>query len=184
LIVDAQHRRAPELLVGDGEEPSFELVLRQGRERLFERCWLPRLEAGGVGIQICPLYGTSAPMDRARERSGGGASARRRGAARVCLDRSADLTDSRVRLILSMEAVKPLDGNPGAFEDWYDRGRPALVGALRARGYDGERLERELAEDPSRGPASLTSCRAAIKPAAEGAGFHRLPGTAGRGHGP
>lgn len=58
-----------EVLVGEGEEPSLELILRQGRERLLERHWLPRREAGGVGIQICPLRGACAPGDGACERA-------------------------------------------------------------------------------------------------------------------
>jgi hypothetical protein len=55
VIVDAHTDVVLELLASDGEEPSLELILRRGRERPLERYWLPRLEAGGVGIQICPL---------------------------------------------------------------------------------------------------------------------------------
>jgi hypothetical protein len=55
VIIDAHTDVVLELLVGEGGEPSLELILRQGEDRLLERYWLPRLEAGGVGIQICPL---------------------------------------------------------------------------------------------------------------------------------
>jgi hypothetical protein len=68
-IVDAHTDVLLELLVGEGAKPSLELILRRGRDRLLERYWLPRLEAGGVGIQICPLCGACAPGTRARERA-------------------------------------------------------------------------------------------------------------------
>jgi hypothetical protein len=61
VIVDAHNDVLLELLVGAGEEPSLELVLPGGRDRLFERYWLPKLEAAGVGVQICPLYGACEP---------------------------------------------------------------------------------------------------------------------------
>jgi membrane dipeptidase len=127
VIVDGHTDVLLELLVGDGEEQSVELVLRRGRERLFERYWLPRLEAGGVGIQICPLYGACAPGAGASERALAQEAELRRAveenAERVCLVRTgADLADPRLRLILSMEGVEPLEGDPGAFEGWYERG--------------------------------------------------------------
>jgi membrane dipeptidase len=41
----------------------------------------------------------------------------------VCLaTRRADLDDSRLRLVLSMEGVEPLEGDPGAFDEWHQRG--------------------------------------------------------------
>jgi membrane dipeptidase len=127
VIVDAHTDVLLELIVGDGEEPSLELVLRHGRERLFERYWLSKLEAGGVGIQICPLYGACAPgpgaSGRALAQQAQLGCAVEENAERVCLVRTgADLADPRVRLILSMEGVEALEGDPDAFEDWYDRG--------------------------------------------------------------
>ena len=125
--VDAHTDVVLELLVGEGEEPSLELILRRGQNRLLERYWLPRLEAGGVGIQICPLYGACAPAEGARVRALAQQTELRRAAEetaeRVCLVRSgADLADPRLRLVLSMEGVETLEGDPGAFEDWYERG--------------------------------------------------------------
>ena len=35
---------------------------------------------------------------------------------------NAELDDPRLRLVLSMEGVEPLEGDPGAFDDWYERG--------------------------------------------------------------
>ena len=127
VIVDAHNDVVLELLVGGGEEPSLELILREGEDRLFERYWLPRLEAGGVGVQICPLYGACAPGDGSRGRALAQEAELRRAveanAERVCLVRArGELADPRLRLVLSMEGVEPLEGDPGAFEDWYERG--------------------------------------------------------------
>jgi membrane dipeptidase len=127
VIVDAHTDMVLELLASGGEEPSLELILRRGRQGLLERYWLPRLEAGGVGIQICPLYGASELGAGARERALAQEAELRRAAEetaeRVCLVRTcADLADPRVRLVLSMEGVEPLEGDPSAFEDWYARG--------------------------------------------------------------
>lgn len=127
VIVDAHNDVLLELLVGSGEAPSLELVLRRGRDRVFDRYWLPKLEAGGVGVQICPLYGACVLGDGWRERALDQEAELRRAAAangeRVCLVRAGDdLDDPRLRVVLSMEGVEPLEGDPGAFEEWYERG--------------------------------------------------------------
>jgi membrane dipeptidase len=127
VIVDAHNDVLLELLVGPGEPPPLELELRRGRERLLDRYWLPALEAGGVGVQVCPLYGACEPGPGARERALAQAvefgAAVEANAARVCHARSrADLDDPRIRLILSMEGVEPLEGDPGAFEAWWELG--------------------------------------------------------------
>jgi membrane dipeptidase len=127
VIVDAHTDVVLELRVREDEEPRLQLVLRQGQDRLLERYWLPRLEAGGVGIQICPLYGACAPGDGARGRALAQEAELRRAAEetaeRLCLvEAGADLADPRLRLILSMEGVEPLEGDPAAFDDWYERG--------------------------------------------------------------
>ncbi len=127
VIVDAHTDVLLELLIAGGDEPSLELILRRGDDRLFERYWLPRLEAGGVGVQICPLYGACAPGDGWRGRALAQEAELRRAveanAERVCLVRARqELEDRRLRLVLSMEGVEPLEGDPGAFEEWYERG--------------------------------------------------------------
>ena len=127
MIVDAHNDVLLELVPVDGQASPGELVLRVGRERLFDRYWLPRLEASGVGIQICPLYGACAPGPGAPERALAQEAELRRAveenADRACLVRTAaDLADPRLRLVLSMEGVEPLEGDPAAFEDWYERG--------------------------------------------------------------
>jgi membrane dipeptidase len=127
VIVDAHTDVVLELLVGPGEVPTLELFLRHGSEGVFERYWLARLEAAGVGIQVCPLYGACAPGPGARGRALAQEAELRRAveanAERVCLVRTCEeLADSRVRIVLSMEGVEPLEGDPGAFEEWYERG--------------------------------------------------------------
>jgi membrane dipeptidase len=127
VLVDAHTDVLLELVVhGDGEK-SLELVLRPGDEGVFKRYWLSRLLAGDVGVQICPLYGEGAARGDARERTLAQIAEFDRvveeHAEHVCRVRtSGDLDDTRLRLVLSMEGAEPLDGDPGAFEEWYARG--------------------------------------------------------------
>ena len=124
LVVDAHTDVLNQLVVRDGEEPSLELVLRPD---VFERYWLPRLAAGDVGVQICPLYGEGAHRSDPRERTLAQEAEFRRviadNAERVChVQTTAELDDPRLRLMLSMEGVEPLESDPAAFEEWYERG--------------------------------------------------------------
>ena len=124
MIVDAHTDVLLETVVRDGKQPVFELALAQG---VFERYWLPRLLAGGVGVQICPLYGEGARRSDARERTLAEVAeftrAVEENAEHVCHVRTrAELDDPRLRLVLSMEGVEPLEGDPHAFEWWYERG--------------------------------------------------------------
>jgi membrane dipeptidase len=127
LIVDAHTDVLLELVVRDGDEPSFELVLRPGNAGVFQRYWLPRLVAGGVCVQICPLYGEGARRSDACERTLAQVTEFRRvveeNAEQVCqVQTSVELDDARLRLVLAMEGVEPLEGDPGAFEQWYESG--------------------------------------------------------------
>lgn len=127
MIVDAHTDVLLELVVREGDEPSFELVLRRGEAGVFGRYWLPRLTAGGVGVQFCPLYGEGAHRSDPRERALAQEAEFRRiveeNAEQVCLvHTSAELRDPRLRLVLSLEGVEPLEGDPGAFDEWYARG--------------------------------------------------------------
>jgi membrane dipeptidase len=124
LLVDAHTDVLHEVAV---QEQSLELVLRHGEEGAFNRYWLPRLEAGGVGVQICPLYGEGAHRNDARARTLAQAAEYERiveeNAERVCqVSTAAELDDPRLRLVLSLEGVEPLEGDPGAFDEWYERG--------------------------------------------------------------
>jgi membrane dipeptidase len=127
VIVDAHNDLLLELVLSREEGKFGDLVLRTGDERLFDRYWLPRLEAGGVGIQICPLYAAEKKYEHPRERVLAQEAEFRRlldeNADRVSQVRTrADLEDPRLRLMLSMEGVEGLEGDPAAFEDWWERG--------------------------------------------------------------
>ena len=127
MIVDAHNDVLLELIVGPGEPESLTLELRDGPGRLLDRYWLPQLEAAGVGVQVCPLYGACEPGDGARERALAQAAqveaAVEANAARMCRAGSrTELDDPRLRLVLSMEGVEPLEGDPGAFEQWWELG--------------------------------------------------------------
>jgi len=127
VIVDAHNDLLLELVLSRQEGKFGDLVLRTGDERLFDRYWLPRLEAGGVGIQICPLYAAEKEYLRPRERLLAQEAEFRRlveeNEDRVSQVRTrADLDDPRLRLMLSMEGVEGLEGDPTAFEDWWERG--------------------------------------------------------------
>ena len=68
VIVDAHNDLLLELVLSREQGKFGDLVLRTADERLFDRYWLPRLEAGGVGIQVCPLYAAEKKYAHPRER--------------------------------------------------------------------------------------------------------------------
>jgi membrane dipeptidase len=108
-------------------DEEFELVLRGGEAGAFQRYWLPALRAGGVGVQICPLYGEGARRNDARELTLEQVREFERvveaNAEHVCrVQTRADLNDARLRLVLAMEGAEPLDGDPAEFDEWYERG--------------------------------------------------------------
>jgi membrane dipeptidase len=127
VIVDAHNDLLLELVLSREEGKFGDLVLRDGDERLFDRYWLPRLEAGDVGIQICPLYAAEKKYEHPSERALAQEAEFRR-ALQENSDRvvqvfgRGDLDDRRLRLILSMEGVEALEGDPAAFDDWWARG--------------------------------------------------------------
>ena len=127
MIVDAHNDLLLELVLSREEGKFGDLVLRTGDERLFDRYWLPRLEAGGVGIQVCPLYAAERKYANPRERVLAQETEFRRALdenrGSVCEVRTrADLDDPRLRLMLSMEGVEGLEGQPAAFAEWWERG--------------------------------------------------------------
>ena len=127
MIVDAHNDLLLELVLSREEGKFGDLVLRHGDERLFDRYWLPRLQAGGVGLQICPLYAAekeyARPSERALAQVAEFQQALAENADRVCQVTTRDeLDDPRLRLMLSMEGVEALEGDPGAFEEWWERG--------------------------------------------------------------
>ena len=127
MIVDAHNDLLLELVLSREEGKFGDLILRTGDERLFDRYWLPKLEAGGVGIQVCPLHTADKPYARPSKRALAQEAEFRRlldeNSDRVSQARtSGDLDDPRLRLILAIEGVEALEGDPAAFEDWWERG--------------------------------------------------------------
>jgi membrane dipeptidase len=126
MIVDAFTDVLHELVVRT-DEPRLELYLRSAEAGAFELYWLPRLLAGGVGIQICPLYGEGAarsnPHALTLDQEAEFQRVVQRNTERVCHVRTrAELNDPRLRLLLSMEGVEPLEGDPDGLDEWYERG--------------------------------------------------------------
>jgi membrane dipeptidase len=104
----------------------LELVLRSEEENPFAAHWLPKLESGGVALQVCPLYAADEPA-RARETALAQVRELERAAAengdRVRLVRRRDdLDDDAIGLVLSMEGAEALHGAPAAIDEWWQRG--------------------------------------------------------------
>jgi membrane dipeptidase len=127
VIVDAHNDLLLELILSREEGKFGDLVLRTGDERLFDRYWLPKLEEGGVRTQVCPLHTADKPYAKPSKRALAQETEFRRlleeNSDRVCQVRTgAELDDPRLRLVLAIEGVECLEGDPAAFEDWWDRG--------------------------------------------------------------
>ena len=104
-------------------------MLRRDEDRPFAHRWLPHLLAGGVGLQVCPTYAADDPgraravvlaqiaqLTRALEENPDGVF---RVAELADLDR---LDGSRLGLMLAMEGVEALHGDPAAFEEFHALG--------------------------------------------------------------
>jgi membrane dipeptidase len=129
----ASRRSRPraDLIVDPHNDLLLELVLRAGEENPFGTWWLPKLRAGGVGLQVCPLFVATAPRQEARARALAQAREFARAVeendAEVCAVRSReDLgrvgDGSRLGLMLSMEGVEAFESDPEAFDEFYRLG--------------------------------------------------------------
>jgi membrane dipeptidase len=108
----------------------LELVLRREEENPFAAHWLPKLRAGGVGVQVCALYAADSPPGKARAEVDGQLEAFRR----LVGENPDDVFQVRIRgdlvqasperigLILSMEGVEALEGEPETFADFWEEG--------------------------------------------------------------
>jgi membrane dipeptidase len=106
----------------------LELVLRTEEENPFADAWLPQLRSGSVAVQVCPVYAADAG-DAARDvvdaQIGAFERAVRENADDVVQIRSAvdlDRLEGRIGLMLSMEGVEALHGDPEAFDELWDAG--------------------------------------------------------------
>jgi membrane dipeptidase len=111
----------------------LELEHRRAEERPFERYWLPNLERGGIGLQVCPIFSAELewlPELALRHNLQQVAAFRR--AVRECPDHvlevrtRADVDEAeagpRIGLLLSMEGVEALGYDPTLIDVFHDLG--------------------------------------------------------------
>jgi membrane dipeptidase len=101
----------------------LELVLRRDEERPFERYWLPKLETGRVSLQVCPLYALDGEERRATALRQAAEFDRALAESEAFQVRSrADVERDGLGLMLSLEGVEGLEGDPKAIDEWWERG--------------------------------------------------------------
>jgi membrane dipeptidase len=109
----------------------LELALRRDEENPFGRHWLRQLRAGGVALQVCPLYTADVAAEEARatalrqvEAFDGALAENPDHVFPVRTRADLDLVgaDDRIGLMLSMEGTEPLEGEPDALDEWFERG--------------------------------------------------------------
>lgn len=119
------------MLVDAHNDLLLELVVRRDEDAPFARYWLEQLRAGGVALQICPLYSADVPAAEARAVALAQVAEFDRALAENRDDvfpvrTRADLErvgrDGRIGLMLSLEGTEPLDGDPDALDEWVERG--------------------------------------------------------------
>lgn len=119
-----------EVIVDCHTDLLFELAYRADEERPFERHWLPNLRAGGVGVQVCPVYVALEDLpELGLRRALGQVAAFHRAAGEnagdVAIVRSAadlDALDGRIGLMLSLEGVEPLGYDPSLADVFWELG--------------------------------------------------------------
>jgi membrane dipeptidase len=108
----------------------FELDHRRAEERPFERHWLPKLRAGGVGVQVCAVFVELSELpERALRRALDLVAAFERAVREspddvVAVRSAADLDalEDRIGLVLSLEGVEPLGYDPGLADLFWSLG--------------------------------------------------------------
>lgn len=108
----------------------LELAVRAGEDAPFARRWLPKLEAGGVRLQVCALYAAeeaSPAAARAAALAQADAFARavrenEGSVVHVCSAADLGALDGRLGLMLSLEGAEPLDGDADAFDELWGLG--------------------------------------------------------------
>jgi membrane dipeptidase len=102
-----------------------ELVHFRAEERPFASRWLPKLEAGGVQLQVCALYSDDTDLPELALRTalvGAGELARAVAespvavAVRSAADLETALEPGRLGLMLSLEGMEPLGYDPGLID--------------------------------------------------------------------
>ena len=106
----------------------LELELRRDEDNPFGRHWLPKLRAGGVALQVCPIF----TSDRAAGEHRAAGLALREAWERALAENADDVfavrtaadldrvgQDGRIGLLLSLEGVEPVTEG---FDEWWDAG--------------------------------------------------------------
>jgi membrane dipeptidase len=137
----------------------LELVQRRDEKRPFERFWLPQLEQGGIGLQVCPIYASDAESSEAALRKSLLAAAAFQRALAERPDRLAvvetaqdlDRLDGRIGLVLALEGVEALGREPALIDAFWHLGvrMVGLTWNRRNAFADG------LAEEDDRGLSEL-----------------------------
>lgn len=100
----------------------------QGEENPFGEHWLPKLEAGAVELQVCPLYVDleflpEGALRVALKQAAAFHRAVRANAPRVrAVLEAGDLEGEGVGLVLSMEGAEPLGTSPDLFDAFWELG--------------------------------------------------------------
>lgn len=111
----------------------MELSFRRTEPEPFAAHWLPKLLAGGVALQVCPIYAADPEnlpelaLRRALEQVNAFLRAARQNADRVCVVRGrADLdlmeSSGRLGLLLSMEGAEALGYDPEMIDVFWELG--------------------------------------------------------------
>ena len=110
----------------------IELAFRKAEPNPFAAHWLPKLEAGGVGLQVCALYPTfdltpEAALRTTLEQVAAWHRAGRENPGDVVLARTqADVDEveagDRIGLVLSIEGAEPFGLDPGMAEVYWELG--------------------------------------------------------------
>jgi membrane dipeptidase len=116
------------LIVDAHNDLLLELELRRDEENPFARRWLPKLRAGGVALQVCPIFTADRPEGEHRAAGMVLRDAWERALAENADDvfpvlSAGDLDrlgrDGRIGLMLALEGVEPVTEG---FGEWWDAG--------------------------------------------------------------
>src|SRR5262249_17827804 len=111
--------RSTRVIVDAHSDLLAELVHRRGEDGPFARWWRPELDAGGVGLQVCAIFTAGKSTPDAALRS----ALAQAGAYHRLLAENADVVpvtsasdldrlEGRLGVLLSIEGVEALAGNP------------------------------------------------------------------------
>ena len=108
----------------------LELVLAADEPNPFRTRWLSQLRAGGVALQVCPVFVADLPREAQREAALAQVRAFERALAEnadavfhvASRDDLAEVGGERIGLVLSLEGVEALGSEAGAFDELWERG--------------------------------------------------------------